>query len=141
MTPDELTLVTESAAVAFADPDCLAHSLSDHLYAVAAPTASLFANGTEGQRAELVAELGRVVAAATDLDSFVAQARGLGRRHARYGVEPGDYEHGRVALLAALADALGPDWTSAHVAAWSKLYRLLAETMLDGAAAGMFSAR
>jgi len=141
MTPDELALVTESAAVAFADPDRLADSISHHLFAIAAPTATLFANGTERQRAELVAELGRVVATATDLEAFVVRARGLGHRHARYGVEPGDYEHGGIALLAALADALGPDWTPAHEAAWRKLYRLIAETMLDGATAGMFCRR
>jgi hemoglobin-like flavoprotein len=139
VTPDELALATDSAAVAFADPDRLARALSDHLVAVAPVTATLFANGTDRQRAELVAELGRLVGAATDLDVFVAQARRLGRRHARYGVEPDSYQHGRIALLAALADVLGPDWTPAHAAAWDKLYRLVAETMLDGAASAMFS--
>jgi len=72
------------------------------------------------------------------LKDEVARCAGALRR---YGVEPGDYEHGGIALLAALADALGPAWTPAHEAAWCKLYRLIAETMLDGATAGMFCRR
>ena len=44
------------------------------------------------------------------------------------------------ALLLAFADLLGPRWDRPTLLAWQRLYRLMAETMLEGSAGTVFGA-
>jgi hemoglobin-like flavoprotein len=53
----------------------------------------------------------------------------LGRRHAGYGVNERDYETVGEALLWTLEQGLGPCFTPEIRAAWTALYRLVADTM------------
>jgi hypothetical protein len=66
------------------------------------------------------------------------RARDLGARPHNYGVRPDHYEVAEPAVLAGLAVAIGPDWTAPTMVAWRRLYRLIVETMLEGAAGAAF---
>jgi pimeloyl-ACP methyl ester carboxylesterase len=57
----------------------------------------------------------------------------LGRRHARYGVEPGHFDAVGDALLGALSE-LDPGWSEAVAAAWRGAYARIAEAMARGLA-------
>jgi hemoglobin-like flavoprotein len=59
--------------------------------------------------------------------------REMGRRHAGYGVEPEHYTTVGEALLWALEQALGDDFTSETKEAWAKAYDLIASTMIEAA--------
>lgn len=141
MTPEELELVGSSTSAVLADRDGFARRFYERLFAIAPETRSLFPDDMAVQRGKLVDEFEFLAGAATDLDRFVTRARELGRRHADYGVAPDHYDLLERALFDALADALGDDWTPDHRVAWERLYRLIAETMMDGAAGHAFAPR
>ena len=56
-------------------------------------------------------------------------------RHVTYGVQAADYQTVGDALLAALAAVLGDSFDASTREAWTLAYNLVAETMLEGAAA------
>jgi hemoglobin-like flavoprotein len=58
----------------------------------------------------------------------------LGARHVAYGVKDEHYPTVGEALLAMLAAVLGPAFTAETREAWTRLYQLIATTMLRGAA-------
>ena len=63
------------------------------------------------------------------LDAFVGRSQQLGRRHADYGVTTEMYTAVVTSLIATLRDSVG-DFDESHERAWTKLFALVAETML-----------
>jgi DNA-binding winged helix-turn-helix (wHTH) protein/hemoglobin-like flavoprotein len=63
------------------------------------------------------------------LDSMLRQ---LGRGHLYYGVTEEMFEWLGDALLASLAEELGPRWTPPIADAWGRAYRSISETMMAG---------
>ncbi len=62
-------------------------------------------------------------------------ARMGGARHVAYGVRAADYQTVGDALFAALAAVLGDGFDAQTREAWMLAYNIVAETMLEGAAA------
>jgi hemoglobin-like flavoprotein len=85
-----------------------------------------------GQLARAGAE---IVRAMPRLGELLGHTRALGARHAGYGVRAADYRTVGDALLAALAAVLGDSFDAPTREAWDIAYNLVAETMLEGAAA------
>lgn len=139
MTPEELALVKETAEIVCADGDVFARSFYDTLFEIAPETRGLFPADLTQQRGKLVDELVFLIGAADDLEPFLVRARELGRRHADYGVQYHDYDALGAALLTAVADAVGDEWSIEHQRAWSKLYRLIADVMREGASDQLFA--
>ena len=77
----------------------------------------------------------RIVRAMPRLGELLGHTRALGVRHAGYGVRAADYRTVGDALLAALAVVLGDSFDAPTREAWDIAYNLVAETMLEGAAA------
>jgi len=69
------------------------------------------------------------------LNELLIHTRALGARHVAYGVRAADYQTLGTALLAALAAILGDSFDPPTREAWTLAYNLVAETMLEGAAA------
>jgi len=69
------------------------------------------------------------------LAELLTHTRALGARHVGYGVRVADYRTVGDALLAALAAVLGDSFDTPTREAWILAYNLVAETMLEGAAA------
>jgi hemoglobin-like flavoprotein len=69
------------------------------------------------------------------LDELLGHTRALGARHVGYGARAADYQTVGAALLAALAAVLGDSFDTLTREAWTLAYNLMAETMLEGAAA------
>jgi nitric oxide dioxygenase len=76
-------------------------------------------------------ELAVIVASLTDLDSLQARARALGASHRSYGVTPRQFDAAREALVAALAEELGSEFTDETAEAWRRAYNLVAEMMME----------
>ncbi len=70
-----------------------------------------------------------VVRGLGELDRLLTDVENLGRRHVAYGVSDTHYQTVETALLWAIQDRLGADWTPAVGEAWGAAYRLLADTM------------
>ena len=139
MTPEELALVTESADIVCADADSFADSFYSTLFEIAPESRALFPTAMTDQKGKLVDELVFLVDAAQDLDNFVQRARSLGARHAGYGVRFNDYDAVGAALISAVAEQVGEDWTMEHQRACQKLYRLIADVMREGASSQLFA--
>ena len=138
MTPEELDLILSSGGVVAADPAGFSESFYDTLFELEPATRSLFPSDMAEQRRKLVDEFQFMIRAATawqqpdTLDAFVLRTRALGRRHVEYGVTVAMYEPVTDSLLATLQDAVD-GFGADHRMAWSKLLRLVSETMLEGA--------
>jgi hemoglobin-like flavoprotein len=144
VTPEELALVDADGRVVRERPDDFATVFYATLFELAPATRSLFPDDLVAQRGKLVNELGFLIDAATaagsatGLGEFVERASELGRRHVEYGVTSHDYAPVGQSLFAALRSCI-PEWDEAHEAAWTKLYRLIADVMREGADSNLFT--
>jgi hemoglobin-like flavoprotein len=87
------------------------------------------------QKVKFAEKLTEIVRAMPRLDELLVHTRALGARHVGYGVRATDYQTLGGALLAALAAELGDSFDAQTSEAWALAYNLVAETMLEGAAA------
>ena len=71
----------------------------------------------------------------TEMGELITHTRALGARHAGYGVRAADYQTVGDSLIAALAGTLGEEFDAATREAWELAFNIVAETMLEGAAA------
>ncbi len=134
MTPAQLELVRATVGEVEGRADCFAASFYARLFALAPEARALFPADMAAQRGKLVDGFSFLVAVMGDVGALVGRARALGALHHRMGVRPAHYDVVEAALLAALGDVLGPAWNQPTMLAWQRLYRLVAETMLEGAA-------
>jgi methyl-accepting chemotaxis protein len=70
-----------------------------------------------------------------DMEAVLPALEALGARHVGYGARPEHYPIFRAALLDAMEAVGGQRWTPAYSAAWARVYELVEEAMLRGAAA------
>jgi nitric oxide dioxygenase len=133
MTPEQVALVRTSYAAALDDPMLLARTFYDRLFATTPHVRSLFPEDLADQQRRLLDELGRIVAALSDLGLLLARTQPLGARHATYGVRSSHYKPVGLALRHALGEVLGTGYPPEVDAAWAAAYQLIAETMEQGA--------
>jgi NAD(P)H-flavin reductase/hemoglobin-like flavoprotein len=105
------------------------------LFTLAPATRDFFPINMEVQRGRLVRALVHIVQMVDRPDDLVPFLRQLGRDHRKFGVIPRHYEAVGTALLAALKNQLGPDWTQAVERAWAEAFTIAARAMQDAAEA------
>jgi hemoglobin-like flavoprotein len=138
MTPEQRELVQSTVTVVEHESERFSAVLYDRLFTLDATARALFPADITQQRSRLVDGLSFFAATVGDLPTFIEHARRLGARHHLYGVEPESFEHMEHALLDALQSVLGDEFTDDVGRAWRRLYRLIAETMLEGSAGELF---
>lgn len=139
MTPEQVENVQATVWAIEADPGTFATRFYERLFSLDPPVRELFPDDMSEQKGKVVEEVVFLAHAASDLDGFTLRARELGSRHRHYGVRAGHYPTVERAMLGALADLLGEAWGPDTEEAWQRLYRLVAETMLEGASGELFS--
>ena len=95
----------------------------------------LFKGDMKAQGKKLMDTLKVVVAALDEPARLMPAVEILGQRHRGYGVKPAHYGTVAEALLWTLEQGLKHDFTPAVKSAWTKVYTLLAETMIEATAA------
>ena len=95
----------------------------------------MFEADLAAQRRKLLTALAAVVGGLDRLDEILPAVRELGRRHARYGAEPGHYATVGRALISTLEQGLGAGFTPATRRVWIEAYNLLACIMIAAAEA------
>ena len=135
MTPEQITLVQASFERLGPDLPVLATRFYQELFARDPALRPLFTTPMELQKVKFVEKLTEIVRAFPRLDELLGHTRALGARHVGYGVRAADYRILGDALLAALAAILGDSFDAPTREAWTLAYNLVAETMLEGAAA------
>lgn len=138
MTPDQLDLIVRDSEVLGRVPGEFATAFYATLFELAPDTRGLFPDDMAAQSVKLTSELSALVEVATawqesgSINGFVDRAHDLGFRHRGFGVTNAMYAPVGVAIVAALR-ACVPGFDDEHERAWSALYRLLADTMREGA--------
>jgi hemoglobin-like flavoprotein len=135
MTPEQITLVQSSFQRLGPRLPAMATRFYQELFARDPALRPLFTTPMAEQEVKFAEKLTEIVRAMPSLDELLIHTRALGARHVAYGVRAADYQTLGDALLAALAAILGDSFDAATREAWALAYNLVAETMLEGAAA------
>ena len=135
MTPEQIILVQSSFERLGPGLPAMATRFYQELFARDPALRSLFTTPLAEQEVKFAQKLTEIVHAMPRLNELLAHTRALGARHAGYGVRAADYQTLGHALLAALAAVLGDGFDASTREAWALAYNLVAETMLEGAAA------
>ena len=135
MTPEQITLVQSSFQRLGPQLPAMATRFYQELFARDPALRPLFTTPMAEQKVKFAQKLTEIVRAMPSLDELLTHTRALGARHVAYGVRAVDYRTLGDALLAALAAILGDSFDAPTREAWALAYNLVAETMLEGAAA------
>jgi len=135
MTPEQITLVQSSFERLGPQLPAMATRFYQELFTRAPGLRPLFTTPLPQQEIRFAEKLTEIVRAMPRLDELLIHTRALGARHVAYGVRAADYQTLGHALLAALAAILGDSFDARTREAWALAYNLVAETMLEGAAA------
>lgn len=85
------------------------------------------------QKKKLLGALALVIQNIRKPEVLASALKGLGQRHATYGVRPEHYPVVGAVLLDTFADFLGEDWTLNYYNAWAEAYEAICTIMLQGA--------
>ena len=135
MTPEQIALVQSSFERLGPLRPAMAARFYEELFAEHPDLRALFTTDMAEQEVKFAEKLALIVRAMPRLAELLIHTQSLGARHVGYGVRTADYQSVGEALLAALAAVLGDAFDAETREAWTVGYNLVAETMLDGAAA------
>ena len=139
MTPEQLHVIEETLPQIKAQADVFAARFYEECF-VLWPEARSQVQGNLSERGRaLVDEFIALSTSVHDMDAFVARAHALGVQHRSHGAHRLHYDQVETALMVALAAALDSRWDEPTAQAWHRLYRLMAETMLEGSAGIAFA--
>ena len=135
MTPEQITLVQSSFNRLDADLPAMAARFYQELFERNPALRPLFTTDMAEQRVKFAQKLTEIVQSIPRLGELLIHTRALGARHVGYGVRATDYQTVGDSLLAALAATLGDEFDAQTREAWILAFNIVAETMLEGAAA------
>jgi hemoglobin-like flavoprotein len=141
MTPEQIALVQSSYERLGPRRPAMATRFYQELFAQDAALRALFSTDLAEQEARFADKLTEIVLAMPRLGELLVHTQALGALHVGHGVRAADYQKVGAALVAALAAVLGEGFDGPTREAWTLAYNLIAETMLEGAAAGRAVAR
>jgi hemoglobin-like flavoprotein len=109
----------------------IAQCFFDRLFALDPTVEPLFPSDFNAHKRKLMPMLALLVSALDQPDRFAELSLTLTERHLRYGVKPQHYHAGREALLWALEQNLGRQFTPPVRDAWSAFYGALLDDALS----------
>jgi len=133
MNSDQVALIQHSLAKVHPISEEAAALFYGRLFEIAPDVQPLFRGDIREQGRKLMATLAVIAGGLADLESILLAASALARKHVGYGVRAEHYGPVGVALLWTLERALGAEWTTDLAAAWTDVYTLLSEYMIDEA--------
>jgi hemoglobin-like flavoprotein len=135
MNPTTVTLVQRSWAQVLPIAEQAAALFYAKLFELDPSLRPLFRGDLQNQGQRLMQMIGAAVGMLDDAPTLLPVLRGLGKRHAGYGVHTGHYDTVGAALLQTLAQGLGKEFSGDVEAAWTEVYGLIATTMSGAATA------
>ena len=135
MTLDQKQLVQNTWEKVLPIADSAATLFYGRLFELDPSTRALFKHtNMPEQRKKLMYVIGTVVNGLNVLDQLIPAVSNLGRRHTAYGVTDEHYASVGRALIWALEQGLGADFTPEVKDAWTTVYDVLANTMKNATA-------
>lgn len=130
ITERELELVQADWAKVAKISEAAATLFYDRLFTLDSQLRPLFPPDLSQQKIKLMQMIGLAVAGLKRPAELLPTVQALGQRHVDYGVKPEHYDTVGAALLWTLQQGLGSGFDAEHEAAWTKVYQLLARTMI-----------
>ena len=126
----DIELVQDSFAKVVPIAGAAADMFYKRLFEIDPSVQILFKGDLAAQGGRLMAMIEAAVGGLDDLPGLVPVVEELGARHHGYGVKDSHYSSVADALLWTLEQGLGDAFTPAVTSAWTKVYTVLAETMI-----------
>ncbi|MBK8286000.1 MAG: hemin receptor [Ahniella sp.] len=126
-------LLKRSLAAVALDPDAFAALFYAKVFESKPGMRVLFPADMAQQRMKLIQTLGVVIASIDSPDALVPVLRQLGAAHRGYGAKTVHYQFVADALIAALSETLGPEWSPDMELAWQRLLQWVSMHMIAGA--------
>lgn len=134
MNTKQITLIQASFAQVLPIAEAAAALFYKRLFELDPALRPLFQGDLHEQGRKLMTMLVVVVRGLEQPDQLLPVVEALGRRHAAYGVQETHYATVGTALLSALRQGLGEQFTPEIEAAWAAAYALLVAVMKQAAA-------
>jgi hemoglobin-like flavoprotein len=131
MTPQQIALVQSSFAKVVPIAGTAADLFYARLFQIAPDVRRMFPDDMALQKKKLMVMLGTAVNGLSRLDALLPAVHALGERHAGYGVRVEHFTPVGAALLWALQQGLGDEFTPAVEEAWATAYEILSRAMID----------
>lgn len=128
LTDGEKLLITESFTKIAPLSDKVAETFYNRLFEIAPDTKPLFKNTDMAEQGrKMMQTIATAVGAVYTLDAIAPEMEALGKRHVAYGVTGEQYDHIGDALIWAMQQSLGDDFSDESANAWKKVYKLIAD--------------
>lgn len=129
MTPEQIDLIQASFRRATPSGKELVDIFYRRLFSAHPEVRSLFPHQMDNQQEKLLQTLAYAVNALKHPDSLLPIVRKLGTEHRGYKATPQHYGFVATALIEALREVEGPDFTAEVEAAWTACITLIAREM------------
>lgn len=133
MNPEQLALVKKT----FERVEPIAQEVGElfytRLFEMDPAVRQLFRSDMKRQALMLMTVIGMAVRSLDRPETVAESVRALGQRHVNYGVRTADYNTFGAALIWALEQVLGADFTPEVKSAWIEAYTFLADAMRNAA--------
>jgi hemoglobin-like flavoprotein len=133
LTPEQISLVRDTWERVVPIADRAAEMFYGKLFELDPALQPMFKGDMQGQGQKLMRMISVAVDHLDKLDEIVPAVQKMGVRHLEYGVKTSHYDTVGEALLWTLGRGLGDAFTTDVMVAWSDVYSLLANTMMDAA--------
>ena len=136
MTPEQIALVQGSFHTLAAARDQFAGTFFTRMFEIDPNVRPLFPADLAGQGAKMMASLETAVMGLDNFNAVRPAVQALGARHAGYGVEDYHFTTAAHALIWALEQELGEQYSDAVRDAWIVAYDLISQAMIEGLVGG-----
>ena len=133
LRPQDIALVRTTFDRTWAAAGDTADQFYRRLFEIAPHIRPMFPDDMGRQGRRFMAKLAVLVGSLDRPDQLAAIGGALARQHVEYGVQAVHYPIVGAALLWALEQSLGEDWTPEVAAAWTGVYDTLSRSMIQEA--------
>jgi methyl-accepting chemotaxis protein len=134
MTPKQVEIVQSSWQELCSNRAMVPAAFYSQLFTLDPSLRSFFHEDLTGQYLKFQSMMETAIGSLGDLDALLPAVRGLGRRHALYGVTTAHYEVVGDALIRTLRAGLAANYSASVEEAWLTVFNTLATTMQEAKA-------
>jgi hemoglobin-like flavoprotein len=131
MTPKQIQLIEDSWDFVILNTENAGLIFYGKLFELDPSLRSLFKEDITEQSQKLISLITFAVSKLDNLGEIINDVKALGQRHFKYNVKPEHYNAVGAALLVTLESALGNQWDEEMKQAWTAVYTVLSQVMID----------
>lgn len=131
MEQEKIQIIRNTWSYVIINPQEAGELFYQKLFELAPHLRPMFKGDIKEQSKKLMRTITVAVTKLDKLDDLLPEIQALAKRHVGYGVKPSHYAPVGAALIWTLEKGLGPKWTPEVATAWTELYLLLSQAMIE----------